>query len=80
MSRSTARTTRPAMRPAALIRPATIAEAAAYVGRHPRTIRRRIASGDLPAYRLGNSQAIVVDLADVDAMLRPIPTAATGTA
>ena len=41
---------------------------------HPRTIRRYISSGDLPAYRIGPRQ-IRVRASDVDALLVPIPTA-----
>jgi excisionase family DNA binding protein len=37
------------------------------------TLRRRIASGELTAYRLGN-RILRVDLAEVDALFRPIPT------
>ena len=40
---------------------------------HPDTIRRRIASGELKAYRLGN-RIIRVDRAEVDRLLHPIPT------
>ena len=39
-----------------------------------KTIRRKIASGDLTAYRLG-SRLIRLDPAEVDALLRPIPNA-----
>jgi excisionase family DNA binding protein len=41
---------------------------------HPRTVRRRIASGDLTAYRVG-PHLIRLDSDEVDAMLRPIPAA-----
>jgi excisionase family DNA binding protein len=51
----------------------TIADAAEYLGTCTRTVRRRIADGSLPARRLG-AQAIRVNIADVDALLRPIPT------
>jgi excisionase family DNA binding protein len=37
------------------------------------TVRRLIARGDLKAYRLGE-RIIRVDLAEVDALFRPIPT------
>ena len=50
---------------------ASIAEAADYVPCSPKTIRRRIAAGALPAYRSG--RLIRVDRDDVDAMLKPIP-------
>jgi excisionase family DNA binding protein len=43
-----------------------------------KTIRRRIASGDLRAYRFG-PRAIRVDMAEVDALLKPIPTAGDNT-
>jgi excisionase family DNA binding protein len=53
----------------------SIESAAAYLDCSTKTIRRRIASGDLRAYRLASSRVIRVDLAEVDAMLKPIPTA-----
>lgn len=53
---------------------ATLAEAAEYAACNPRTIRRRIADGSLTGYRMG-VRAIRVDLAELDAMLRPIPAA-----
>jgi len=52
----------------------TIAEAAELIRVHPRTIRRRIASGDLTAYRVG-PHLIRLDSAELNAMLRPIPAA-----
>jgi excisionase family DNA binding protein len=52
----------------------SIHHAAEYVGVNPRTIRRRIAAGELTGYRMG-PRLIRVDLDEVDAMLRPIPTA-----
>ena len=51
-----------------------IAGAAEYAGVCPKTIRRRIAAGDLTGYRMG-PRLIRVDLNELDAMLRPIPTA-----
>lgn len=39
-----------------------------------RTVRRMIAAGELPAYRLG-PRLLRVKRSDVDALLRPIPTA-----
>lgn len=53
---------------------ATLADAADYLSCNERTIRRRIASGDIRAYRMG-SKIIRVDLNELDASLRPIPTA-----
>lgn len=55
----------------------SIAGAAHYAGVHPRTIRRRIAEGQLTGYRMG-PRLIRVDLNELDAMLRPIPTASGG--
>jgi len=52
----------------------TIPGAAQRVGVHPRTLRRRIADGSLTGYRFGPT-LIRVDPAEVDALLRPIPTA-----
>ena len=52
----------------------TIAEAAALIRVHPRTIRRRIAEGSLTAYRVG-PHLIRLDAGELDAMLRPIPAA-----
>jgi len=53
---------------------ATIAEAAEQARCNPRTIRRRIADGSLTGYRMG-PRLIRVDLGELDALLRPIPTA-----
>jgi len=52
----------------------SIAGAAEYVGCNSRTIRRYIAAGKLTGYRMG-PRLIRVDLAELDALLRPIPTA-----
>lgn len=59
--------------PKARRRLATLAEAADYAACSPRTLRRRVADGTLPAYRLG--RLLRVDLDELDAALRPIPTA-----
>lgn len=48
-------------------------DAAEYLAVSPLTVRRRIAAGELPAYRLGRSRTIRLDLADVEKMMRPIP-------
>lgn len=53
---------------------ASIADAARYTACNPKTIRRRIADGSLTGYRM-TSRLIRVDLNEVDALLRPIPTA-----
>ena len=42
-----------------------------------KTLRRRIASGDLTGYRLG-ARIIVVDVDELEALLRPIPSAGGG--
>ena len=51
----------------------TLQEAADRLRVHPRTLRRRIAAGSLNAYRIGT--VIRLDPAEVDALLRPIPSA-----
>jgi excisionase family DNA binding protein len=53
----------------------SLESAAEYLDVSIKTIRRRIASGELRAYRLGSSRVIRVDLAELDALLHPIPTA-----
>jgi len=58
-------------------RTATIAVAAEYVPCSPKTIRRRIADGSLTGYRMG-PRLIRVDLNELDALMRPIPTAGDG--
>ncbi|MDQ3627854.1 MAG: helix-turn-helix domain-containing protein [Actinomycetota bacterium] len=55
----------------------SIEAAAGALDVHPRTIRRRIAEGRLKAYRVGPRQ-IRIRVADLDALLAPIPTAAIG--
>ncbi len=59
--------------------PLTIAQAAERAGVSTDTIRRRISDGTLSAYRLG-PRLIRIEAASLDAMLRPIPTAAGGGA
>jgi len=56
---------------------ASIAAAAEYLATSQRTVRRMIASGDLTGYRIG-SRLLRVDLNEVDAKLRAIPSAAGG--
>lgn len=56
---------------------AALADAAAYAGVSPKTIRRRISDGSLRGYRMG-PRLLRVDLNELDAMLRPIPTAGGG--
>lgn len=50
-----------------------LASAADYAGCSTKTLRRYIAAGRLTAYRLG-PRLIRVDLDQLDAILRPIPT------
>ncbi len=45
----------------------SLADAAERYDVHPRTIRRRIADGTLPAYRIG--RLVKVDLVECDAVL-----------
>lgn len=52
----------------------SLEEAAEYLSCSTLTVRRRIADGSLPGYRMGASRTIRVDQADVDALMRPIPT------
>lgn len=52
----------------------TIQDAADRIGVSTKTIRRKIADGSLPAYRLGTS-IIRLRSDDVEGLLRPIPTA-----
>jgi excisionase family DNA binding protein len=53
----------------------SVEQAAAYLGLNIRSIRRYIADGRLPAYRVAGT-SIRVDQADVDALIRPVPAAA----
>jgi excisionase family DNA binding protein len=53
---------------------ASLSKAAAYVDTSPRTIRRAIADGRLTGYRFG-PRTLRVDLNEIDAVLRPIPSA-----
>ena len=53
---------------------APLAAEAARVGVHPKTLRRRIADGSLTAYRFG-PHLIRLDPREVDALMRPIPSA-----
>jgi len=63
--------------PVARRRLGSIADAAEFAGVNPKTIRRRIADGSLNGYRMG-PRLIRVDLNELDAILRPIPTAGDG--
>jgi excisionase family DNA binding protein len=50
----------------------TISQAAERLGVSTRTIRRKIATGDLPGYRVGTLVRLRPD--DVERLARPIPT------
>lgn len=52
----------------------TLAQAADLLGVCTRTIRRRIAAGDLPAYKIGR-KAIRIKTVDLDRISRRIPSA-----
>lgn len=54
----------------------TIADAAQILGLSKDTVRRRISDGELTAYRLGRGPKapIRLDLREVSAYARPIPT------
>ena len=56
---------------------ASINDAAEYAGVSTKTIRRYIAAGRLTGYRVG-PRLIKINLAEVDALLRPIPTVGAG--
>lgn len=51
----------------------SIPGAASWVSVSAKTIRRRIAAGDLRAYRCGKSIRVKTD--DLEAMMRPVPSA-----
>lgn len=54
----------------------SLTAAAEHGGCSPKTIRRRIADGSLTGYRMGK-RLLRVDLNELDALLRPIPTVGT---
>jgi len=64
----------PATIPRNTRRLASIVAAADYASVSTKTIRRYIAAGRVTGYRAG-PRLIRIDLNDLDAMLRPIPTA-----
>jgi len=53
---------------------ASVADGAKYVGVSSKTFRRMIAAGTVPAYRMA-PRVLRVDLNELDAVMRPIPTA-----
>ena len=56
---------------------ASLTDAAEHARVSTRTLRRRISDGSLTGYRMG-PRLIRVDLNELDAILRPIPTAGDG--
>ena len=50
------------------------------LGLHLRTVRRRIADGTLPAYHIKGTRGTRIRVADVKALLEPIPTVDNGAA
>lgn len=52
-------------------------EAAQHLGVAPRTLRRMVSEGRVPAYRLG-PRLVRFKIADLDAALNRIPTVAAG--
>jgi excisionase family DNA binding protein len=57
----------------------TISAAAERLSVSTKTVRRMIARGELPAYRVG-VKSIRLDSVDVERLLRPIPTVGGGDA
>lgn len=55
----------------------SIQRAAEYAGCNPKTLRRRIADGSLPAVRMG-PRMIRVRLSDVEKLMRPVPSVKAG--
>jgi excisionase family DNA binding protein len=53
----------------------TVAEAADRIGVNHKTIRRAVATGRITGYRVGDTSLIRLLASEVDALLRPIPTA-----
>lgn len=58
---------------------ASLAAGAKHLGVSEKTLRRMIASGAVPGYRFG-PRLMRVDLNEVDARLRPVPTGMGGDA
>jgi excisionase family DNA binding protein len=50
----------------------SIEGAATYLSVSTKTIRRRIASGDLPAYRVGRNGPVRLRVTDLEAYLEPV--------
>jgi excisionase family DNA binding protein len=58
--------------PTSILGDPTINEAAEYLNTSTKFIRRRIADGSLPAYRLRGSRLIRIRREDLDALKQPI--------
>jgi len=56
----------------------SIEAAAKRLGCSPRTVRRMIAAGEITGFRLGK-RLLRIDLAELDSIMRRIPTAVGGT-
>jgi excisionase family DNA binding protein len=56
----------------------TLAEAAERIGVTDRTIRNMIRRGEITGRRIGSTRMIRIDAHELDALLRPIPTAGGG--
>lgn len=54
----------------------TLQQAALIYGCHSRTVRRMVSNGDLTGYRLPGSRLLRIDLDELEAKLRPIPSSA----
>lgn len=52
----------------------TFQEAAERIAVDPMTVRRMVSRGVLTAYRIPGTRSVRVDLDELDAILRPIPT------
>lgn len=55
----------------------TIDQAADFLSCSPRTVRRMISRGEITGFRIG-SHMLRIDLAELEAQLRPVPTADGG--
>lgn len=58
----------------------TVEGAAGYLDCSVRTIRRMIARGEITGYRLGSARMIRIDVAELDDLAQPIPSAMIGQA
>lgn len=55
-----------------------LAGAAQFLRVDARSVRNYIARGDLPAARIRGSRLIRIKIADLEALLRPVPSARSG--